>query len=71
MEDLTKLYIIIGTLVVTNISGIFAVIYAAGRLVWWLSSFKTNTENGIAQNTKDVNSAFSKIRDLENSLRNQ
>ncbi len=69
MDDLTKLYILIGTLVVTNISGIFAVIYAAAKLIWWLSAFKTSTESGIAQNTKDLNGAFNKIRDLENHLR--
>lgn len=66
MDDKALVYTI-GALIVANIGTIGTVLYAAARGVWWVAKL----DSKVDANSKDVNAAFSKIRDIELRLRDQ
>jgi len=60
-QDLSKIYVIVGSLVVMNIGTIGSIMYASFKLVWWLSSLNSS----VKEQGKDINEAHKKIRALE------
>ena len=58
-------YVIIGSLILANIGTVVTVMYGIGKLVWWLSELNSRVKTIETEHTKDINSAFQKIRDLE------
>lgn len=61
----SSVYVIIGSLILANIGTVVTVMYGIGRLVWWLSELNSRVKSIEIGHTKDINSAFQKIRDLE------
>lgn len=59
--DLTKLYWMVGALIVTNIGTVGSVLYMMGKALWWVSKL----DSRVAQNTKDVNAAHARLREVE------
>lgn len=59
--DMSKIYVLIGSLVVMNIGTIGSIMWASIRLVWWLSSLNST----VKEQGKDINEAHKKIRTLE------
>ncbi len=66
MNETTMLYAV-GAVIVANLGSIGAILYASARGVWFLSKL----DSKVDQNTKDINNAFVKIRDVEIHLRDQ
>jgi hypothetical protein len=66
MEQIpSSVYVIIGTLILANLGTVVSVFYGIGKLVWWLSKLDSRLGSVEKEHTKDINSAFQKIRDLE------
>lgn len=63
--DMTKIYFVIGFLVVMNLGTIVSVLVGVGKLIWWLSKLESKVDN----HQKDINAAHEKIRDLKESIR--
>lgn len=61
----SSVYIIIGTLIVANLGTVVTVFYGVGKLVWWLAQIDMRVKTVEVEHTKDIDSAHSKIRDLE------
>lgn len=66
-----SVYVIIGTLIITNIGTVITVFVGVGKLIWWLSSLnsrvaglekKTDDNGPIA---RDINEAHKAIRSLK------
>lgn len=63
--DMTKIYFIIGFLVVMNLGTIASVLVGVGKLIWWLSALNKTVEG----HTKDINAAHEKMRELRESIK--
>ena len=59
--DLTKLYWMVGAVIVTNIGAVGSVLYMMGKALWWVSKLDSRVE----QNSKDVNAAHKRLREIE------
>lgn len=59
--DMTPVYIIIGSLIVANIGTIVTVVISALKLAAAWGKMQARLE----ENTKDINAAHGKIRDIE------
>ena len=59
-SDLESVYWIVGAMVVASVGTIGATLFAAAKGIWWLSKL----DSRVKQNTKDVNEAHSKVRQL-------
>lgn len=62
--DLTKVYWIVGALVVANMSTIGTILFWAAKGLWWISKLDAR----VSTNTKDVNQAHSSIRRLREEI---
>jgi hypothetical protein len=61
----SSVYVIIGTLIVANLGTVVTVIYGVGKLVWWMAKLDSRLAAVEVEHTKDIDSAHTKIRDLE------
>ena len=59
--ELSKLYWVVGALIVMNFGAIVSIFVGVGRAVWFMSKI----DSRISQNTKDINAAHKRIRSLE------
>jgi len=66
MDDKTWVYTV-GALILANLGTIGAVLYAAAKGVWWMAKLESKVE----ENTKDINAAHSKIRDIDLMLKHE
>lgn len=62
--DLTKMYWVVGIVVVTNIGTVGSVLWILGRALWWFSKLDSRVEI----NTRDIEFAHRKIKNLETSF---
>lgn len=62
--DLTKVYWVVGALVVANMSTIGTILFWAAKALWWVSKLDAR----VATNTKDVNQAHKSIRELREEI---
>lgn len=62
--DLSKFYWVIGAMFVMNMGTIGTIVWSMLRAAWWLSKLDAR----VGENSKDVNSAHKKIRNLEERL---
>ncbi len=61
----SSVYVVIGTLIVTNIGAVITIIYGVGKMVWWIAKLDARVATVEVEHTKDIDSAHVKIRDLE------
>jgi hypothetical protein len=61
----TSFYVIAGGLVLANLGTVVTIIYGIGKLIWWLAKLESRVVSIETEHTKDINSAFQKIRELE------
>ena len=70
MEQIpSSFYIIVGGLILANLGTVVSIIYGIGKLVWWMAKLDSRVATVEVEHTKDINSAFQKIRDIEQSQR--
>ena len=67
----TSFYVIAGGLVLANLGTLVTVFYGVGKLIWWMSKLDSRVLTIETEHTKDLNSAFQKIRDIEIDLKKQ
>lgn len=61
--DVSKLYYLVGFVVIANLSTIVAIVWAGLKASWWLSKL----DSRVTQNTKDVNAAHKRLREALNA----
>lgn len=59
--DLTKIYWVVGAMIVTNIGAIGSMAMAGIRFTWWLAKLEAQ----VHENSKDIHAAHKNIRRLE------
>lgn len=66
--DMSKVYMAIGILVVTQLGSMFTLIIAAFKIYGRIVAWKTTIEHVTEENKKDVNEAHGKIRHIEQRM---
>lgn len=65
MDIPNSFYIVVGGLVLANLGTVVTIIYGIGRMVWFLAQLEARVSSLEKETSKDINSAFEKIRNLE------
>ena len=69
MQVPSSVYVIIGTLIVANVGTVVTIVYGIGKVVWFIAKLDSRVAVLETDHTKDLNSAFKKIRDLESKTK--
>lgn len=64
----TSFYVVAGGLVLANLGTVVTILYGIGKLIWFIAKLESRVGVIEVEHTKDLNAAFTKLRDLEEKI---